>query len=482
MNPEFRRHLWLQLSWPRLVLTPLVLGALFVVLHSTFGPVTVAKIGFWSFWLAAGVWGTRRAAESVNEEVAGGTWHSQRMSSLGAWAMTWGKLLGATAFPWYVALMCLIAQQVSWTMEVASHCATPAACLAVYERFWPAPAWMILIVLSAHAAAMAVTLAALRRRPLSPRLPVIMAQGLSGLFIAIFLIGLEGTLAQHDGSSGISRLAQALQNFQALDQRPVRWFGLAMDGLAVRQIGLVVLLGLCLLCAYRLMRVALQYRAWPWGLVVGTAVTWLLVIGLLGAPFHLDLETAAGICLVGFWLTVVAFYGGLFSDRIDFPRLLRLSSAVRRLDPSAVLRLSPSWLPVFLLALLLGIVPVLHAVSTPVILPLLRGAAPVDMAPAIAAQMLNLFRDLAVVHWFHMGASSRRADLAALVTLAVLYLLVPFAISAAGAVVPMIGLAWASGGVRVGLAAIEAVVACLLLAARWRTRARALPAPAPSRM
>ncbi len=51
------------------------------------------------------MWGPRRAADTLAEEVAGGTWEAQRMSGLSAWSMAWGKLIGGCSFVWYCGLL-----------------------------------------------------------------------------------------------------------------------------------------------------------------------------------------------------------------------------------------------------------------------------------------------------------------------------------------------------------------------------------------
>ena len=44
----------------------------------------------------------------VMEEARDRTWDAQRMSAIGPWAMTWGKLLGAPAFAWYGGLILML--------------------------------------------------------------------------------------------------------------------------------------------------------------------------------------------------------------------------------------------------------------------------------------------------------------------------------------------------------------------------------------
>src|SRR6185312_4131289 len=53
------------------------------------------------------------ASDAVTEEVRARTWDWQRLSTLGPWQMTWGKLVGATALGWYGAAWCIAAMAVA---------------------------------------------------------------------------------------------------------------------------------------------------------------------------------------------------------------------------------------------------------------------------------------------------------------------------------------------------------------------------------
>ena len=117
MNPELKRNLWLEFSLHRLVAMPAVLGLIFLGAALGTHPVSdvgVATTGLILFVGLTGVWGARRAAESVTEEFHSKTWDGQRMSAIGPWAMTWGKLAGSTSFAWYGALLCLAVVAAVW--------------------------------------------------------------------------------------------------------------------------------------------------------------------------------------------------------------------------------------------------------------------------------------------------------------------------------------------------------------------------------
>ncbi len=111
INPELRRNLWLELTPQRLIIMPLVLaGALFLV-HTFNAPASAPAIASTALFIAGALlffWGASQASESLLAEIRERTWDGQRMSAMDPWSLAWGKLLGATLFSWYGALMALV--------------------------------------------------------------------------------------------------------------------------------------------------------------------------------------------------------------------------------------------------------------------------------------------------------------------------------------------------------------------------------------
>ena len=85
VNPEFRRNVWVQFTWTRLVAAPLL------TLIACYGYLLISNYDYRWLQNAAeligggviiGLLGTRRAADALAEEVSGGTWETQRMSGI----------------------------------------------------------------------------------------------------------------------------------------------------------------------------------------------------------------------------------------------------------------------------------------------------------------------------------------------------------------------------------------------------------------
>ncbi len=184
INPEFRRNVWVQFNWTRLLAAPL----LTVIVCYAFLLITdhdyrmLQKIAeFVGGSVIVGLWGTRRAADSLAEEVSGGTWESQRMSGLGAWQMTWGKLIGSASFVWYCATIALLV--VLWAsnrIEATGGIGRPPLQVAFdFLRRRP----------GAQAAAFSIALLLLRKAAQYRRLTITLAQTCGFLVYFLFVRG-----------------------------------------------------------------------------------------------------------------------------------------------------------------------------------------------------------------------------------------------------------------------------------------------------
>ena len=110
MSPEFQRYTWLELTLYRLVAMPVVLIGVFLIAAVFTGGNWGSDLAIAAAVVFAGLvfpWGNRMIADSLTREIAGNTWDRQRMSALGAWEMTWGKVFGSTIYVWYGGLFCL---------------------------------------------------------------------------------------------------------------------------------------------------------------------------------------------------------------------------------------------------------------------------------------------------------------------------------------------------------------------------------------
>ncbi|MFZ5789844.1 MAG: hypothetical protein ACOY3L_04020 [Pseudomonadota bacterium] len=446
MNPELLRNLWIEITPSRLAAAPLVLGAILLLIWYVSGGnmAEVSGGALWLYYFIVLMWGTRRAAASLADEVANRTWDSQRMSALGPWAMSWGKLFGATAYVWYGALLCL-------------------AVAAVESRqSWRA----FLLHPIAGAAAMAVALLVVllqRGRGRAGGRRTLIAQGLG--IAAGFVLSPTGP--------GLLNLRSPYSRYS------MEWYGLGVSPDLFFLVAAAGFLAWALFGIYRAMCADLQKPVWPWA---WTAFS-LYLIAFLGG-FAMPGENALGVdwLMVAVPAAAVLFYVALFADGKDSVRYRWFLVSVRSGDWARAARLMPLWLPS--LPLLAGLAVALGIRTDqgdptriqPLFYDLL-GIANVEVLPATAwavAAILFALRDLLLVLFLNFGPKSRSPDLAAFIYLAVLYWIVPGILGfLAPGWVQALFLPWPLSGPFVAICApaAEVVLFAVLAWQRWRALA-----------
>lgn len=406
MNPELRRSLWLQLSAQRLVAAPLILGSLYLVLIllSDWRSEGAAGICRTALYLTLALWGTRRAADAVAEEVAGGTWDAQRMSAIGAWAMSWGKLVGSTAFVWYCGLLLL-----------ALHLLSIAGLKPPGEIALDLAAVIGTAVL-AQAVALGASLVLLRKAPGARRLPVTLCQ-VAGLLV---VVAIPGTF---EFGETWWRLAEG------------SWFGIPV-GTATFGLGsLAVFILWALFGVYRLMRLELQFRSYPWAWIAFTLFVMAYVAGFQDDGIVRWSEAVPAWLLGPIMAGIVLVYAALFAEPKDVVRYRWFLASVGRGDVRRALTLMPLWLPTFLIAAGLATAFILLVGRVSIGLPMARMEFDILPAPVVIAILLFVARDIGLVLFLNFSARRRRADLAAFIYLLVLY-------GPLAALVQLLGLTW----------------------------------------
>jgi hypothetical protein len=404
MNPELRRNIWLQFSVLRLMLAPIAIGALLAAtwLASDASLSAVAGVAEAIYYLLVLLWGSRRAADLVAEEIAGGTWDGQRMSALGAWQMTWGKLVGGTSYVWYCAGLAFAARL--------------AAQLAGGEMPWHAGEGIQLLRMLtagvlAQSVALLMSLAMLRRQSVRRGLGVSLSQ-------------VVGVLA------GLAASGRVGTSVFSIVTPQIDWYGRVWDGAGFTLASLGLFLAWSIFGAYRLMRVELKFRGGPWA--------WLafaLFLLVYGEGFLYSLVEATGGAL-GAWLglpfvlLVVLTYLALFLEPKDVMRYRWLGAALAGGDPGRAWALLPQFLPTFILALAVGIVFLFARGQGPLGWGVLLGPfvseKMLSAAPGLSALplaiTLYLLRDALVVLYFNFGPHRQRGDASALIVLGIVYL------------------------------------------------------------
>lgn len=411
LNPEFIRNVWLELTRRRLILMSSFVGASLAattLIYGDFWSEEVVLVATNMFWIIIILMGSRDAARAVVGEIRERTWDQQRLSAIGPASMTWGKLFGATVFAWYGGAICLVV--------IVLH-----ALRNPEEGTFYLLAASIIVGLSAQALALLSSLVAAQRRSSHTRLSVFLYQ----------VLGVVGALTLTD----LSMLSKA--SFHA--SRSMLWWGISVEAVNFGLVSSAAFLIWALVGCYRHMRLELQEQNRPYVWLGFLAFVVVYYAGLVGngepsgAVLLSDFQQRifAGLLAV----VTVAYAMALFDakDPVLYRKILTSDKK------QAALSRLPAWGYAYLVSITLGFVLAVTLMgSEPMSLPTSgMTSSPLPLFDsstralggelswaAVLAALGFLTRDcfLFVIYGLRRA---RGAAFAALITLALVYVVVP---------------------------------------------------------
>ncbi len=402
LNAEFQRNLWLHLGWQRLMAAATVgmTIAYAILLVSDFTKLSYAANLI--LVMVLGMWGPRRAADSLAEEVASGTWESQRMSSLSAWSMAWGKLIGGCSFVWYCGLLALAVY-----IFAGLNLGFPQGRAG---NFWLGIYLVLAGACLAHVVALGVALIRLRKTVQYRRLTITLAQTCGFLvFVAVSGVGTAPVFNQPDFEP-----ARAYVYDSAYSWPLIR----AVLG------SIFIIWGL--MGVYRLMRAELQYRVWPW--FWASFVVFCIVLAAAVAPW--PGSSMIGTAMPVFAVMVALTYLSALADRRDPIRYRSGLLALRHRDFSRAIAEIPWWLITAIAAVMVAAFAIYTLVilgdegwpSSLMDLFLRLSLVSLDhLVESVILVLLFMIRDLAILLWLSFGQWRSQSDITWLVYLALIY-------------------------------------------------------------
>ncbi|KOR32626.1 hypothetical protein TI05_06120 [Achromatium sp. WMS3] len=415
MNPELRRNIWLEINPNRLMVTPIVLtliGMLFYSMqYSMSYPIDwqflFATSALVIFFVATVIWGSIQAYEGIVSEVRENTWDVQKMSSLTAWQMVIGKLLGSTIFNWYIGAFCLGIFLFLFKIKY----------LSVFNIFFAYP-------YHSDSSDLFQTWNYLRA-------------GLLVIFIALFAQAnsfLYGLLAAHTGKmTSTTRNLFMMWIFALIILRSVLmdlfhpytdliWWGYEWDQHNFILASLVVFTGWVWFGAYRLMSTILQIRLVPWAGLSFVIFMSIYVIGFYDFTNSAIPTLPSGVLEIILFQSIglVWVYITAWHERRDWIMLRRFFYSWRYESWRTAWMATPNWLPVAFWVFIgnLITIPLIMLYSEINIQTNLRLVFPLIMS-------LLMFRDIGLLYFFSLGKQPQKAASRTILLLIMLYGILP---------------------------------------------------------
>lgn len=404
LNPELRRHLWLDFSPQKLMLTPLVIAAILFLCYLT-EKYSVKHIAYLIFLFYFYIIGTKAASESIADEIDNRTWDYQRLSVLPPWTLSWGKLLGSTAYAWYGAM-------IAWIPYAFLSLQTESLYLVLIQ--------LIILLLGgvlAQASALLLSMNALHWEKNTKTGTFLYL--LFGLWIAYGITHNTLTLFTHHNQSSYS------------------FYGITLSKITFYFISLSLFLIWSLIGLYRRMRSALQYPSFPWVWFMFTLFCMLygghfFNQGTINTHFfshsshsieRLDSFYTQGKAPQYAALLMASFltYAALFCDKININFYKKIYSKITHKNFKNIT--VPAWIASFSLVIGMGV----WLSFSPSFSLDISEANQILFIPAVfmGAWILFLSRDILLIHYFKGSESPKRGSMAALFYLALLYILIP---------------------------------------------------------
>ena len=419
-NAEFRRNLWLEFSTFRLIGMPVVLSLIIYIGSQTkdFWAEIITSI---TLTLMAGIgalWGTFKAAGAMSEEVKEKTWDFQRMSSLGAWDLTIGKLFGTTSYMWYGILLLTPVFIISYSNMVHFEQISIARNVNL-----PSLPYCLFLIFSgcllAQSIAMLLSMQDVTYKVMRNKM------GTFGYQIIALIIASSVVLP-----GGIDFIKEAAN----LSDRT--WHGIAMQAQTFQCLSILFFLFWAIVGIYRTLRQELQFKSTPvyWAAFLITISIYYtgVIPSNIGGGSVADILSAAkfGIALM---IMLAATYGMFYIEAKNIVRYRKLLIFIREKKVKPLLENLPLWMVSFAFAFICYM--------------LLLGNMP-DSIPArytensfafLTAIMLFVTRDLIVGHYLFFAKKNKRANMTFVLYMLLVYAILPavFRVTSSEAVLAM---------------------------------------------
>lgn len=416
-NPELRRNIWLDFSIHRIVLTPIIIGLIVYLAYLSKASVG-EEVAFYIACYFIFIWGPKLASETVIEEVNNNTWDFQRQSAISPWSMTLGKCLGSTLYTWYGAAISLF-------YYVILHFMDPTPLASTFPE-------AIQNAVQAKLASM--------QTPLAVEIGVLVMGGLLTQAFALLLSIQILPQIRHEHSNKTFRyfffasvtgmiVTSMLLGAQSNTTKTLTWHHMEVNEAAFCALSCLIFLGWATMGLYRTFSKELQYHNIPWVWLAfnvfcmgyfsgfGAVMSETTKSSLLNNMPNIELLLKTAPFYAAFTIASLLCYFALFTDSLNSIRYRKLITRFNENNLEETLQQLPWWTISYALTLIAGILAVVMSANLTI--------KEFSMPTLIFTSILFMLRDILLLHYFFLGNNPKRAQSAAILYLALLWIIFP---------------------------------------------------------
>lgn len=310
-NRELKRNIWTELSGPKLFISPFIILISLLIAYKVSGVSGVNSISFHLLAFILIVGGLKVASESVINEVNNRTWILQKMSGIGAFEMSIGKLFGSTIYIWYTSLF-LIITYIASTFIGSKEEGTKLLTLI----------YLILLSISGYAMVITFSLLTVRRKRFTKNIKK------TALFLISVLVIYTAAYMLFENSSGRT-------------VSEIYWYGIKFTELGFGVFTIVVVSIFSVLALYRSMRLELQYK--------NTPIVWLIFLGFIfiyifGLYFKNNIMDNEPLSLIYFLIVTILTYLSMLIESFNPAVIRKIIMTIKRKDKKELFTMLPLWI------------------------------------------------------------------------------------------------------------------------------------------
>ncbi len=438
INPEILRNYWLKFSAHRMIIAPVVILAIIFLAFkgaqvkgdfnwnkndiAPYAAAMTTSITLYFFIIF--IWGGYSAAGAVLGQINDKTWDYQRLSSISPWSLSWGTVFGSTLFVWYCACSCL-----AFAFFYASFFLPIDIILQGIFVLLASGIYAIMLVSLIGLQALQTSDRSGRRRSIGYRLLGVVI-GICMLPFTISLLPIQDFVAFTQSST------------QFTPEVNVKYYGYEIPIRSFFIVSMLVFSLWAFFGVYRTMRTELQMRSTPWGWTAfllflffyfgnfsfqsGTIWQKETQIFTLLNPVSIGPVNLDYFFSITFGISILSCYVMFFSDHLSITRYRMLQHRLVKGQFLRAAELIPRMSISFLFAVISGVILIIINPSIGIIKQVtIVQSSFLSAFLTLAGILLFTLRDIAILHYFSLARDNRRALLATIFYLIILYYLLP---------------------------------------------------------